>query len=98
MARVSGARAGRFYPQKYERRFLDYRVAQGTLVPYRTILMEDGKQIQETRILNVTYGIKIDDSLSRVRKHETPSQGRTSVCARPLCKEAHPEFAPAFHP
>ena len=50
-------------PQKYERRFLDYRVAQGTLVPYRTILMEDGKQIQETRILNVTYGIKIDDSL-----------------------------------
>jgi hypothetical protein len=50
-------------PRKYERRFLNYRVAQGTLVPYRTLLMEDGKQIQETLILNVTYGIKIDDAV-----------------------------------
>ena len=50
-------------PLKYERRFLNYRVAQGTLVPYRTLLMEEGKQIQETLILNVTYGIKLDDAL-----------------------------------
>lgn len=50
-------------PLKYERKFLDYRYAQGTLVPYRTILMEEGKPIQETRILNVTYGIKLDDAL-----------------------------------
>lgn len=50
-------------PLKYERKFLDYRFAQGTLVPYRTLLMEDGKPIQETRILNVTYGIKLDDAL-----------------------------------
>jgi len=26
-------------------------------------LLEDGKQIQETRILNVTYGIKLDDTV-----------------------------------
>ncbi len=38
-------------------------IAQGTLVPYRTVLLEDGKQTQETRILNVTYGIKLDDAL-----------------------------------
>lgn len=50
-------------PVKYERRFQDYRYAQGTLVPYRTLLMEDGKPIQETRVLNVTYGIKLDDAL-----------------------------------
>lgn len=50
-------------PLKYERKFLDYRYAQGTLVPYRTVLSEDGKPIQETRILNVTYGIKLDDAL-----------------------------------
>jgi hypothetical protein len=42
---------------------MDYRYAQGTLVPYRSVLMEDGKQIQETRVLNVTYGVKLDDSL-----------------------------------
>ncbi|MCA1601436.1 MAG: hypothetical protein LC776_07280, partial [Acidobacteria bacterium] len=38
---------------KYSKRFSDYRYAQSTLVPYRTILMEDGKQTQETRILTV---------------------------------------------
>ena len=50
-------------PLKYSRKFMDYRYAQGTLVPYRSVLLEDGKQIQETRILNVTYGIKLDDTL-----------------------------------
>lgn len=50
-------------PLKYSRKFMDYRYAQGTLVPYRSVLVEDGKQIQETRILNVTYGIKLDDAL-----------------------------------
>lgn len=50
-------------PVKFERRFQDYRYAQGTLVPYRMVLLEEGKQVQEIRILNVTYGIKIDDAL-----------------------------------
>ncbi len=50
-------------PLKYSRRFQDYRYAQGTLVPYRTVLIEEGKQVQETRLLNVTYGIKLEDSL-----------------------------------
>lgn len=48
---------------KYSRKFLDYRIAQGTLFPYRSTLIEDGKQIQETRILSVTYGLKLDDAL-----------------------------------
>jgi hypothetical protein len=50
-------------PIKYTRRFYDYRLAQGTLVPYRTVLMEEGKQILEMRILTVTYGVKMEDSL-----------------------------------
>lgn len=50
-------------PIKYLKRFYDYRVAQGTQVPYRTVLLEDGKQILETRILTVTYGVKMEDSL-----------------------------------
>lgn len=50
-------------PVKYARKFFDYRYAQGTLVPYKSLLLEDGKQIQETKILTVTYGIKLDDSL-----------------------------------
>ncbi len=50
---------------KYSRWFHDYRYAQSTLVPYRTILMENGRQTQEMRILNVTFGVKVDDSLFR---------------------------------
>ena len=48
---------------KYMKRFYDYRYAQSTLVPYRTVLTEDGKQTLETRILTVTYGVKMEDSL-----------------------------------
>jgi len=48
---------------KYSKRFYDYRVAQGTLVPFRVVLFEDGKQIVETRILTVQYGLKMEDSL-----------------------------------
>ncbi len=48
---------------KFTRKFFDHRYAQSTLIPYRTVLLEDGKQIQESRILTVTFGIKLDDSL-----------------------------------
>src|SRR5437667_6554607 len=50
-------------PVKYMKRFYDFRYVQNTWVPYRTVLTEDGKQTVETRILTVTYGVKIDDSL-----------------------------------
>ena len=50
-------------PVKYMKRFYDYRYVQNTWLPYRTVLTEDGKQTVETRILTVTYGVKIEDSL-----------------------------------
>jgi len=48
---------------KFTKKFFDYRYAQSTLIPYRTLLLEDGKQTQQTQILTVTFGIKLDDSL-----------------------------------
>ena len=50
-------------PVKYTRKFLDYRAVQQTLAPYRTVLLEDGRQSQETRVLTITYGSKISDSI-----------------------------------
>jgi hypothetical protein len=50
-------------PVKYVRKFYDYRAAQNTLVPYRTVLYEDGKQIEETHVMTVTYGVKLEDSI-----------------------------------
>ena len=48
---------------KYTQKFLDYRAVQQTLVPYRTLLLEDGRQSQESRVLNITYGVKVSDSI-----------------------------------
>ena len=50
-------------PVKYTRKFLDYRLIQQTLAPYRTVLLEDGRQSQETRVLTIIYGSKINDAI-----------------------------------
>jgi hypothetical protein len=50
-------------PMKYQRKFLDYRAVQQTLAPYRIVLFEDGRQSQETRVLTITYGVKVSDSI-----------------------------------
>lgn len=49
-------------PTKFIRKFYDYRLAQGTLVPYRTVLYADGKPIEETNLSTITYGTKIEDA------------------------------------
>ncbi|HEX2270332.1 MAG TPA: hypothetical protein VHH35_12380 [Pyrinomonadaceae bacterium] len=48
---------------KYVKKFMDYRPVQQTLAPYRTVLLEDGRQSQETRVMTITYGIKVSDSI-----------------------------------
>jgi len=50
-------------PVKYVRKFLDYRVVQQTLVPYRVVLTADGRESQETNVLTITYGVKVSDSI-----------------------------------
>lgn len=49
-------------PVKFRRTFHEYRYAQNTLVPFRSVLYGDGKQIEEARIFTVTYGIKMDET------------------------------------
>ncbi|MGI8639807.1 MAG: hypothetical protein ACR2MG_07615 [Pyrinomonadaceae bacterium] len=48
---------------KYKRKFYDYNYAQGTLVPYRSVLWADGKQIEEIEIQTISFGQKIEDNL-----------------------------------
>lgn len=50
-------------PVKYKRTFHDYRVVQGTLVPYRTVLYEGDRKIEESQVMTVTYGVKTEDSV-----------------------------------
>lgn len=48
---------------KYKRKFYDHNWAQGTLVPYRTILWANDKIVEETDIGTVTFGQKVDEGL-----------------------------------
>ncbi len=47
----------------YRRKFYDYNYAQGTLVPYRTVLWANDKQIEESEVQTISFGQKIDDNL-----------------------------------
>lgn len=48
---------------KYLRKFYDYNYAQGTLFPFRTVLWANDKQVEETEVLTVSYGLKIEESM-----------------------------------
>ena len=48
---------------KFRRKFYDYNYAQGTLVPYHTVLWADEKQIEETRIQTITFGQKVEENV-----------------------------------
>lgn len=48
---------------KYQRKFYDYNYAQGTLVPYRSVLWADGKQVEEAEIQTISFGQKVEDNI-----------------------------------
>jgi hypothetical protein len=48
---------------KYQRKFYDYNYAQGTLVPYKTVITKDGKVVEETEISTITFGQRVDEAL-----------------------------------
>jgi hypothetical protein len=48
---------------KYRRRFYDYNAAQGTLVPYRSVLWAGDKQVEEIEVGTITFGQKVDEGL-----------------------------------
>jgi hypothetical protein len=48
---------------KYLRKFYDYNYQQGTLVPFRSVLWAGDKQIEETEVMTISFGVKIEDGL-----------------------------------
>ena len=48
---------------KYTRKFSDYRPIQNTLLAYHSVLLAGDKQVQDTRISSVTFGLKLEDSI-----------------------------------
>lgn len=48
---------------KYRRKFYDYNYAQGTLVPFRSVLWADNKIVEEVEIGTVTFGQRVEPAL-----------------------------------
>ena len=48
---------------KYRRKFYDYNYQQGTLVPFRTVLWANDKQIEETDIQTISFGQKVEEDV-----------------------------------
>ncbi len=48
---------------KYRRKFYDYNYAQGTLVPFRSVLYANDKIIEEVDVGTITFGQKVDEDL-----------------------------------
>ena len=48
---------------KYRRKFYDYNYAQGTLVPFRTVLWANDKQVEETNIQTISFGQKVEEDI-----------------------------------
>lgn len=46
---------------KLRRKFYDYNYAQGTLVPFRSVLWQGDKQIEETTIQTISFGQKVEE-------------------------------------
>lgn len=47
----------------YRRKFYDHNYAQGTLVPYRTVLWANDKMVEEVDISTITFGQVVEESL-----------------------------------
>lgn len=48
---------------KYRRKFYDYNYVQGTLVPFRSVLWGNDKQIEETSIQTISFGQKVAEDI-----------------------------------
>ena len=48
---------------KYLRKFYDYNYAQGTLVPYHSVLYADDKIIEEIEVNSIVFGQKVEETL-----------------------------------
>lgn len=66
---------GEFAPVKFRRTFHDYRVVQGTRVPYRSVLYANDRKLEESQINTVIYGVKMDDENFKSESEAATSNG-----------------------
>jgi hypothetical protein len=48
---------------KFRRKFYDYNYVQGTLVPLRTVLWANDKQVEETNVQTISFGQRVEETI-----------------------------------
>jgi hypothetical protein len=66
-------------PVRYKRTFHEYNYAQSTLVPFRSILYADNQRLEESRILTVTFGVRMDESVFNNGESSATTTNTSSV-------------------
>ncbi len=72
-----GAAAPGTSPVRYKRAFHDYSYAQNTLVPFRSVFYADNRQVEESRVLTVTFGVRMEESVFRSGEESTTTTAVT---------------------
>jgi hypothetical protein len=61
-------------PAKYRLNFKDFRVIQNTLIPYETLVFQNGKLIEERRIVEAAFNVQIDEKAFKAENVNKPAE------------------------
>lgn len=52
-------------PNKYRLTFSDFQVIQNSLIPYKTVVFENGVKVEERKIVEVAYNVQLEEKAFR---------------------------------
>ncbi len=61
-------------PIKYRLYFKDFRVIQNTLVPYEILVFQDGKLVEERKLVESVFNVQLDEKAFKAENANKPSE------------------------
>ncbi len=61
-------------PSKFRLYFKDFRVIQNTLLPYMTMVYQDGKLIEERKIVEAVFNVQLKDDAFKAENFNKPAE------------------------
>jgi hypothetical protein len=55
-------------PSKYRLHFTDFRVIQNTLVPFKTLVFENGRQVEDRRLVEAAFNVQLEEKAFQSEK------------------------------
>lgn len=66
--------AGQAEPSKYRLYFKDFRVIQNTLIPYITMVYQDGKLIEERKVVEAVFNVQLKEDAFKAENANKPAE------------------------